>query len=262
MKLLRTEVLVAVFIAAVIPLAGQRGAYVPPRTPEGQPDLQGVWRVWNLARYDLEDHSARPGVPAGRGFVVDPPDGKIPYRPEMLAKRKQNFESSRTGDPWKSADPYAKCYSPGFPRLTYLGWPFQIVQTPKYVSFVYEWMHQRRFAYFDANNRMKDVDFWNGDSRARWDGTTLLVDVADFNDRTWFDMAGNFHSEALHIVERYTPIDADTLQYEVLIEDPKTFTRPWTIRMTAQRQKDIGLLEYECHSLLDDSGIPITWPRD
>jgi hypothetical protein len=258
---------VAMLWVATIPLVGQSGtpraqAYTPPRTPEGQPDLQGVWRVWNLAKYDLEDHPARPGVPAGRGFVVDPADGKIPYRPEMLAKRQENFDNSRSADPWKSADPYAKCYSPGVPRLTYLGWPFQIVQTPKYVALVYEWMHQRRFAYFDQRGRMQGVDFWNGDSRASWDGNTLVVDVADFNDRTWFDMAGNFHSAALHVVERYTPLDADTLQYDIAIEDSNVFTRPWKIRMSIQRQKDIGILEYECHALLDEQGIPITWPRE
>lgn len=267
MKLASTAAVAVMFWAATTPLVGQSGTtrvqtYTPPPTADGQPDLQGVWRVWNLAKYDLEDHPARPNVPAGRGFVVDPPDGRIPYKPAMLARRKENFDNSRTFDPWKSADPYAKCYSPGVPRLTYLGWPFQIVQTPKYVGFVYEWMHQRRFAYFDRRGRLKGVDFWNGDSRASWDGNTLVIDVADFNDRTWFDMAGNFHSAALHVVERYTPLDADALQYDVAIEDANVFTQPWKIRMSIQRQKDIGILEYECHALLDEVGIPITWPRE
>src|SRR5437762_11520290 len=92
-------------------------AYTPPRTADGQPDLQGVWRAWNLAQYDLEDHGAKPGVPAGRGFVVDPPDGKIPYLPAALEKRKQNYEGTKTSDPIKNTDPLAKCYIPGFPRL-------------------------------------------------------------------------------------------------------------------------------------------------
>ncbi len=111
------------------PSRGQTQGYVAP--PTGQPDLQGVWRVENLARYDVEAHAARPGIPASRGVVVDPPDGRIPYRPEALQKRDENFRNSRNPDPWKSADPYHKCYSPGVPRLTYLGWPFQIYQTPK-----------------------------------------------------------------------------------------------------------------------------------
>lgn len=243
------------------PVAGSQ-SYTPSRTADGQPNLQGVWRAWNTAKYDIEDHPARPGIPAGKSVIVDPPDGRIPYQSWALAKRKENYDTSRTPDPWKSADPLAKCYSPGVPRLTYLGWPFQIAQTSKHVAFMYEWMHQRRFAYFDPKGRMQGVDFWNGDSRARWDGDTLVVDVAGFNDRTWFDMVGNFHSEALHVVERYTLVGPDTLQYDVTIEDPKVFTRAWKMSMPIYRQKEAGLLEYECHALLDEFGIPITWPRD
>jgi hypothetical protein len=246
------------------PARGQAAAaaYAPGKLPNGQPDLQGVWRIWNLAKYDLEDHSASPGVPAGKGFVVDPPDGRIPYLPGMREKRIKNFENSQTSDPLKSADPLDKCYIPGVPRATYLGWPFQILQTDKYVAFIYEWMHERRFAYFDPKGRMQGVDFWSGDSRGHFEGNTLVVDVASFNNRTWFDMAGNFHSEALHVVERYTPTGPDTLQYEARIEDPKVFSRPWTIRMTAQRQKDVGILDYECHALLDEMGYPLTWERE
>ena len=164
------------------PSRGQTQRYVPP--PTGQPDLQGVWRVENLARYDVEAHAARPGIPASRGVVVDPPDGRIPYRPEALQKRDENFRNSRNLDPWKSADPYHKCYSPGVPRLTYLGWPFQIYQTPRYVLFSYEWMHQRRIAYYDMKGRQaaEGVPLWSGDSRARWEGNTLVVDVTNFND--------------------------------------------------------------------------------
>ena len=262
-SLIGATAVVAVLFGALRLIAGQAPAaraqaYTPPRTPDGQPDLQGVWRVWNLAKYDIQDHPAGPGVPAGSGVVEG---NDIPYQAWAAAKKKENVERSRIADPLKSADPLAKCYSPGVPRLTYLGWPFQIIQTPKYVAIVYEWMHQRRFAYFDQAGRMKAVDFWNGDSRARWEGNTLVVDVADFNDQTWFDMAGNFHSEALHVVERYTPIAPDTIQYEATIEDPKVFTRPWKMRMPIQRQKDVGLLEYECHALLEETGVPLTWPR-
>ena len=130
-------------LTAQAPRSGQAG-YAPPRTAGGQPDLQGVWRVWNLAKYDLEDHGAKPGVPAGRGFVVDPPDGKIPYLPSALEKRRHNYENSRNPDPWKNADPYVKCYLPGIPRMTYLGWPFQIVQDKDDVNMTYEWMHKKR----------------------------------------------------------------------------------------------------------------------
>src|SRR6266545_957566 len=233
------------------------------RTAAGQPDLQGVWRVWNLAKYDLEDHGAKPGVPAGRGFVVDPADGKIPYRPEALAKRQQNFENTKNPDPWKNADPVVKCYLPGIPRMTYLGWPFQLIKTPEYVTFVYEWAHKKRVIPIDSKVPVpKEETAWMGMARGHYEGNSLVVNLTKFNSYTWFDMAGNYHSDALQVVERYTPLNADTLQYQATMTDPKVFTRPWTIRMTIQRQKDIGLLDYECTAMLDELGIDHTWPRD
>jgi hypothetical protein len=267
-----TLLIAAVAVAAIAhslstPLTAQAPAgvqgYAPARTPDGQPDLQGVWRVWNLAKFDLEDHGAKPGVPAGRGFVIDPPDGKIPYQPSALEKRRQNYENTKTPDPAKNADPLAKCYLPGIPRMTYLGWPFQIVQTAQYVAFYYEWSHQRRFVALNSSAEVpEDEPNWLGIGRGRFDGNSLVVTVTNFNGYTWFDMAGNFHSDALRVVERYTPIDLDTLQYEATIEDAKVFTRPWTIRMSIQRQKDVGILDYECTALLDEMGIHHTWPRD
>jgi hypothetical protein len=228
------------------------------------PDLQGVWRAWNLAKYDLEDHGAKPGVPAGRGFVVDPADGRIPYKPEALAKRTKNYEGTKTLDPVKSSDPFVKCYLPGIPRMTYLGWPFQIIQTPEDVTFVYEWAHKKRVVPVDNKTPVPTDDggAWMGYARGHYDGNSLVVNVTNFNPYTWFDMAGNYHSDALQVVERYTPMNADTLQYEATMTDSKVFTRPWTIRMTIQRQKDIGLLDYECTAMLDDLGIDHTWPRD
>jgi hypothetical protein len=272
-----TLVIVAVALAAVapsvsFPVAAQAPAgapaYTPPRTADGHPDLQGVWRAWNLAKYDLEDHGAKPGVPAGRGFVVDPPDGKIPYQPWALKKREENYQGTRAADPYLNTDPYAKCYFPGIPRLTYLGWPFQIIQTADDVNFTYEWSHKKRIVpVTDAFGPRPDPEDglnarWNGMARGRYEGNSLVVDLTNFNPYTWFDMAGNFHSEALHVVERYTLIGPDALQYEVTLEDPKVFTRPWTIRMVLQRQKDVGLLDYECTAMLDELGIHHTWPRD
>jgi hypothetical protein len=269
------SVMVAVAVAAVAPsvspVAAQAPAgaptYTPPRTPDGHPDLQGVWRVWNLAKYDLEDHGARPGVPAGRGFVVDPPDGKIPYQPWARAKREQNYLKTRSTDPYENADPLAKCYLPGIPRLTYLGWPFQIIQTAEDVNFAYEWSHKKRIVpVIDVGPRPDPEGGlnarWNGIPRGSYEGNSLVVDITNFNGYTWFDMAGNFHSDALHVIERYTPVGPDTLQYEATMEDPKVFTRPWTIRMFIRRQKDIGLLDYECTAMLDELGIHHTWPRD
>jgi hypothetical protein len=101
-----------------------------------------------------------------------------------------------------------------------------------------------------------------GFARGRYEGNSLVINLTKFNSYTWFDMAGNYHSDGLEVVERYTPTGADTLQYEATMTDPKVFTRPWTIRMTLQRQKDIGLLDYECTAMLDELGIDHTWPRD
>ena len=239
--------------------------FVPPRTPDGQPDLQGIWRVWNLARYDVEPHPASYGVPAGFGVIVDPPNGRIPYKPWAFERKKENFAKSRMTfpyDPLKNADPLARCYIPGVPRITYLGWPFEIVQSKDFVAIVYEWMHIRRMIPLTNRPVPEGIDFWGGRSRGRWEGNSLVVKVTNLSDWTWFDMAGNFHSNAAQIEERYTVSAPDTIDYEVTITDPDVFTRPWKMRMPIQRQHDARLLEYECHELLEQSGVPPTWERD
>jgi hypothetical protein len=273
----RVVAVLALITSAIAVAAGQTPAvrsagpsdpartYVPPRTPDGQPNLEGIWRVWNLARYDVEPHSASQGVPAGVGVVVDPPDGLIPYKPWALARKKENFAKSRVTypyDPRQNPDPLAKCYIPGVPRITYLGWPFEIIQKKDFVAFVYEWMHIRRMVPLGNRPVPEGIDRWWGVSRGRWDGTTLVVKVTNVSDWTWFDMAGNFHSNAAQIEERYTPVGPETLEYEVMITDPDVFTRPWKMRMPIQRQRDARLLEYECHELLEESGVPLTWERD
>ena len=250
--------------------AGQEPAapaqpYAPARTPDGRPDLQGVWRVWNLARYDVEPHGASQGVPAGPGVIVDPAGGMIPYRPWALARKEENFASSRITypyDPLQNPDPVARCYIPGVPRVTYLGWPFEIVQTGEFVAIVYEWMHFRRMIPLNDRSVLEGINLWGGVSRGRWEGDTLVVRVTNLSDWAWLDMAGNFHSNAVRVEERYTLVGPDTLDYEVTIEDPNVYTRPWTMRMPIQRQRDMPLLEYECHELLEESGVSLTWERD
>ena len=264
---LATAVAATSFAPALAAQAPVVQGWVPGKTLDGYPSIEGVWRAWNLAKYDLEDHGAKPGIPAGRGFVVDPPDGKIPYKPEMLARRRKNYEGTRTTDILVHSDPLAKCYMPGVPRLTYLGWPFQIIQDKQDVNFTYEWSHKKRIVPIGDTSPLPDPEGglnlrWNGMARGRYDGNSLVVTLGNFNPYTWFDMAGNFHSDALTVVERYTPIGPDTLQYEATMTDPNVFTRPWTIRMVLQRQKEIGLLDYECTAMLDDLGIHHTFPRD
>jgi hypothetical protein len=136
-----------------------------------------------------------------------------------------------------------------------LPFPLQIVQTPKYVLIASEFAHTLRMIYMDGSKHPVDVDFWIGDSRGHWEGETLVVDVANLNPETWFDRSGNFHSDALHIVERFTRTEPDLLTYEARIEDSKTFTRPWTIRMLLYRHREPNakLLEYECNAYLEDA---------
>lgn len=237
-------------------------AYKLPKTPFGQPDLQGIWQVWNTARYSVEPHNASPGLPAGFGFIVDPPDGLIPYTPWARNHQKENLANSRTPDPIKNADPVAKCYIPGAPRLMYLGWPFQIIQTPTEIHFLSEYAHVWRVATFQNVPRPKEVDNFMGVVRARWSGETLILDTTNLNDVSWLDQSGNFLSKTSHVVESLTRVGPDLINYEVTIEDPRIFTKPWKMRMAMQRQPQNRLLEYECIDLLEQSGHPPTWDRD
>ena len=216
-----------------------------PRTADGRPDLQGIWQVHNRAAVDLEDHVARHGMPAGRSVV----EGTvIPYQPSAAAKKRENFATRAT------ADPLAECYMPGVPRIMYMEFPFQIFQTRDHVAMLFEWQQVYRLIYTNGSRSPEGIPFWMGDSRGRWEGDTLIVEVTDHNDRTWFDMAGNFHSDALHVTERYTMSDADTIDYEATIEDPKVFTRSWKIRMPLHRQKGMArVLEYQCRAELEEA---------
>jgi hypothetical protein len=240
--LIATAAMAALLSLSLIPSAAQpraAPAYTGPRTADGKPNLNGIWQVLGTAHWDLEPHSAQEGVPAGQGVVEG---GEIPYQPWAAAKKKENYENRMT------LDPLHKCFLPGVPRITYVPFPFQIAQTPKHVVITYEYAHAVRIIYTDGSPHPGPLDFWMGDSRGRWEGDTLVVDVTHFNDRTWFDMAGNFHSDTLHVVERYTPISPDHITYEVTIEDPKVFTRPWKMGMSLYRrvEKDLQLLDYDC----------------
>ena len=212
-----------------------------PRTPEGRPDMSGIWQVMNTAAWDVEDHQAREGIPAGAGVLEG--DG-IPYKPEALAKKKENFANRAT------ADPISKCYMPGVPRVTYMPFPFQIMQMPDQTAILYEFAYTTRYIYTNGTPHPKGhIDWYMGDSRAKWEGDTLVSDVIDFNDVNWLDKAGNFNSEQLHVVERYTMTDRDHINYEVTLEDPKVYTRPWKMHMVLYRhtEPNFRVLEYVCH---------------
>jgi len=242
-------IIVSVVLGA-LPSEGGQGYVTTLRAPDGKPDLSGVWQAVNTAAWNIQDHNGSLGVPAGEGVVEG---NEIPYQPWALKKKAENFANRAT------ADPEAKCFLPGIPRATYMPFPFQILQAPNHVVIAYEYVHAVRHIYVNASPHPRGpIQWWMGDSRGRWDGDTLVVDVVHFTDQTWFDRSGNFHSAALHIVERYTPISPDHIRYDVTVEDPQVFTRPWNMSMVLYRRKEPRprILEYECYSYaLDEQGL-------
>jgi hypothetical protein len=210
-------------------------------------DLNGIWQTANSANWDIQDHAARPGppqfgalfaTPAGQGVVIG---DELPYQPWALARKNENFANRFT------ADPEARCYMPGIPRATYMPLPFQIVQGTAKIMMIYEFAGANRTIHMDQVPP-GPIDSWMGHSVGHWEGDTLVVDVTSQVDQTWFDRAGNFHSEALHVVERFTRADRDHINYEVTIEDPKVFTRPWQMAMSLYRrvEPNIARLEFKC----------------
>ena len=228
---------VAILALAPAPAAGQP----LPRTPDGKPDLSGIWQAVNSAAWNILPHAADPDVPAGLGVVEG---NEIPYTAPAAARQRDNYANRA------KLDPETKCWLPGVPRATYMGFPFQIVQTPNQMSILYEYAHATRHIFMSSPHPKGPIEWWMGDSRGTWQGDTLVVDVVHFNDQTWFDRAGNHHSEMLHVVERYTPLGPNHINYEVTIEDPKVFTRPWKMSMPLYRRLDsnMQLLDYECSS--------------
>lgn len=246
------KVALAVLVLATsisTPAVAQRGTPVRPgRTADGHPNLSGIWQTLNTANWDLEDHSAAAGplfqmgalgaTPGGQG-VVD--GGEIPYKPEALAKKKANFANRL------ALDPEVKCYMPGIPRANYMPFPFQIVQAPSHILMAYEFASSDRVINMGKPVEAA-VDTWMGTANGRWEGETLVVDNTGFNDKTWLDRSGNFHSDQLHVIERFSLIDADHIQYEATIEDPQVFTRPWKISMPLYRrvEKNAQLVDFKC----------------
>jgi hypothetical protein len=248
---------VAGLIFSMVPVSAQAQApaYKTPRTKDGKADLNGIWEAMGTADWDLRAHGAAQGpvlslgaefsMPPGPG-VIDG-DGEIPYLPAAAEQRKKNFADRLT------LDPEVKCYMGGIPRSTYLPYPFQIVQSPKVVMMVYEFAGGVRSINMDKPTEAP-ADSWMGWSNGHWEGDTLVVVVTDQNDKTWFDRAGDFHSDALKVTERYTPRSADTLMYEATIEDPKTFSRPWKISMPLYRhvEKNAQIMEYKCSEFAEE----------
>jgi hypothetical protein len=211
-------------------------AYKAPRAWYDQPDLQGIWEVANpKAAADIE--SAK--------IIVEPKNGKLPYLKEAVAKKNANKKAAAT------EDPVNKCFMPGVPRLMYGGYPFQIFQTKDQVVITSEYIHNVRNIWLARKEHLDGLEFWNGDSLGRWDGDSLITNVADFNADTWLDKAGNHHSNELKVTEKFTRTGAETMTYEATMTDPKTFSAPVTIRVPFKlnTKPNARIMEYECHAI-------------
>ena len=240
-----------------------------PRLSNGRPDMNGIWQVLNEANYDLEPHMARhsmqmrPGpvnpvpavptlrlgavgaVPGSLGVIVG--GGGIPYTPEARALKEENRAN------WIDRDPEVKCYMPGVPRATYMPMPFQIVQNENDFFIAYQFAGAVRDIYLDDPGPSQ-VDSWMGWSVGRWEDDTLVVEVTGLHDGTWFDRAGSHHSSRLRVVERYTLLGPDHIDYEATIEDPAVLTEPFTIRMPIYRriEENARLMDFRCVEFVEE----------
>jgi hypothetical protein len=236
----------------------------------GKPDFNGIWEANNTANWDLLTHQARPmvaqpgllpntvvlaapvvalgalgWVPAGLGVVEG---DEIPYNPWAAARKKENQEH------WIDRDPEIKCFQPGIPRAMYMPHPFQIIQSNTQIQMVFEFANAQRTIHLTKMEPYPNV-LWMGYSVGRWEGDTLVVDVTNFTDATWFDRSGDFHSDALHVTERYTAAGKDVIRYEATIDDPQVFTRPWKISMPLYRrlESNAQLVDFKCVEMVEET---------
>ena len=236
--------------------------------PNGKPDLNGVWQVLNTANYNLESHPASASMQLVEGPVVPIPHSDIlalgavgsvpaglsvvigetiPYKEKALQRREDNRKN------WLTRDPEIKCYLPGVPRATYMPYPFQIFHSESAFFIAYEYAGAVRNVYLDDPGD-PPVDSWMGQSKGYWDGNSFVIEVKGFNGQTWFDRAGNFHSDQLKVTERYTLLNNHTMKYEAKMEDPQTFTRPWEIEMILYKRvgKDAELQQFKCVEFIEE----------
>jgi hypothetical protein len=266
--------IVVVVVAALFVSHGAQRSPAPAQTGlariAGKPDFSGIWQANNTANWDLQTHAARPlvgqpgflansgvlaapvvglgtlgWVPAGLGVV----DGEeIPYLPWAAARKKENLEH------WIDRDPEIKCFQPGIPRAIYMPHPFQIIQSSTKVMMVFEFANAQRTVHLNKMDEYPNVSYM-GNSVGRWEGDTLVVDVSSFTDATWFDRAGNFHSDALKVTERYTPMGKDAIRYEATINDPQVYSRPWKINMPLYRrlEPNAQLMDFRCVEMVEET---------
>jgi hypothetical protein len=270
---------------------GEAARWTPPRTPDGQPDIQGVWTNYDSTPFETFSPTDKPNLYAGdpegtgqgtgpgsfpvdvtgrklakrRSLVIDPPSGRVPVM--AWAEEKRDHDLARITDSWEHFTTWERCITRGvpggiFPASYNSG--YRIMQAPGYIVIFYEMIHEARIIPLDGRPHVpSSIRLWNGDSRGRWDGNTLVVDITNYTSKG--NIATNIatqrirslpQSEALHVVERFTPVDASTIQYEVTISDPKVYTAPWTVALSLTRDEQHPLYEYACHE--GNYGLPNT----
>lgn len=246
--------LVAVLFFYQFSLA-QSTDYLAPRTPDGNPDLNGIWQAMGTAHWDLQTHESRAGplwqlgalgaIPGGVGVVEGE---EIPYRSEALAKKVENQAN------WMELDPVVKCYMPGIPRANYMPYPFQLFQTPDHVLFAYQFASATRNVFMNRPDYEAPILTVMGHNLGRWEGETLVINVSDQYDLTWLDSSGNHHSENMQVTERFTATGPNTLHYEATIDDPEVYTRPWKISMPLYRRQEANmrLVEFKCQEYSEE----------
>lgn len=238
-------------LLGMLALAASVASAEIPRTAADKPDFSGIWQVLGSPDAGLEPHGVRKDAPPGPGIVEG---GLIPYLPEALEQRAANFAARADKDPAR------QCFSLGTPRGIYYPEPFQIFQRERDLTLLFQLSHRTRTIHTNGSLHPEGpIGFWFGDSRAHWDGDTLVVDVADFNADTWLDSAGNFHSDQLHVSERWTLLDANTIEYVATLEDSQVYTRPWKLSVLLHRHRelDFQLIENTCYTLDYDQYYPV-----
>ncbi len=265
LHLLGSATLGALLLMTILPLEAE--AQIP-RTASGRPDMNGIWQALGNAHWDIEPHAAKPALQLQPGPVVPVPatellafgalgavpahygiveGGESPYLPEALERRNENREN------WAERDPAIKCFLPGVPRANYMPFPFQIFQSNSHFFIAYEFAGAVRNVYLNDPGPPQ-VDTWMGQSVGSWEGDTWVVTANGFNDQSWLDRAGNHHSYQMTVTERWTMLGPDHIQYEATIEDPLTFSRPWTISMPLYRDinPNARLGQFKCVEFVEE----------
>lgn len=242
--------------------------YEPPRANDGKPDLNGVWQVLNTANYNIEPHGTSAAMAMRKGPIVPVPAkeivalgaigavpaslgvveaGEIPYQDWALKQRDENHAN------WLDSDPEIKCYLPGVPRAIYMPFPFQIFHNKDALFFSFEYAGAVRNIQL-ADPGPAPIDSWMGQSWARWEGDTLIVETTGQNDQTWLDRAGNFHSDVLKVTEKFTRTSDHTIHYEATLEDKKVYTKPWKISMPLYKRvgADDRIMQFNCVEFVEE----------